>query len=65
MVGGERGLGWRPGIAMARWLPPDPVVKETMDRKRMTREAHCTQDRRLLGERRGIAEVRDEPFDIG
>ena len=36
----ERGCEWRPGTATEFWLPPDPVVKETIARKRITNAAH-------------------------
>lgn len=39
---------------MGFWLPPDPVVKETMDRKSINKAAHWTQDRRLLVEEEKI-----------
>lgn len=47
-----RGFEWRPGTDMAFWLAPDPVVKETMERKRTINAAHWTQDKRLLLEKR-------------
>lgn len=53
MDGVERGLEWRPGTAIDFWLSPDPVVRETMDRKRIISAAHWTQDRRLLEEKWG------------
>lgn len=40
MEGVERGFEWSPGRAVEFWLTPDPVVKETMDRKRMNNAAH-------------------------
>lgn len=40
MDGVDRGFEWRPGTAMEFWWPPDPVVRETMARKRTTNAAH-------------------------
>ena len=40
LEGVESGFEWRPGTAMEFWLLAEPVVKETMDRKRTNNAAH-------------------------
>lgn len=42
-------LWWKPCTAKLCWRPPVPSVRATMDRNKMTRDAHCTQESFRLG----------------